>query len=86
MAAMEKLLAEAGMEETKIMLGWLLDFRRLVISLPNNKAVAWSQEITDMLEEGKTKAKRLERNIGRFVNIGMIYLMFITSWLGCVPS
>ena len=72
MAAMEKLLAEAGMEETKIMLGWLLDFRRLVISLPNNKAVAWSQEITDMLEEGKTKAKRLERNIGRFVNIGMI--------------
>ena len=72
MAAMEKFLAEAGMEETKIMLGWLLDFRRLEISLPDNKATAWSQEIADMLKEGKTKAKRLERNIGRFVNIGMI--------------
>ena len=80
MAAMEKLLAEAGMEETKVMLGWLLDFRRLVISLPDNKAIAWSQEIADMLEEGKTKAKRLERSIGRFVNIGMILpYMFIIS-------
>jgi hypothetical protein len=72
MAALEKLLAETGMEETKLMLGWLLDFRMLMISLPDNKAIAWSQEIADMLKEGKTKAKRLERNIGRFVNIGMI--------------
>ena len=65
MAAMAKLIAEAGMEETKIMLCWLLNLRTLEISLPNNKAIAWSQEIAEMLEEGKTKAKRLDRNIGR---------------------
>ena len=72
LAALAKLLAEAGPEETKTMLGWFLDLRRLIISLPENKARAWNQEIDEMLEEGKTQAKRLERNIGRFVNIGMI--------------
>eukprot|EP00956_Cyclotella_meneghiniana_P025476 scaffold53298_cov92-Cyclotella_meneghiniana.AAC.1 len=72
MAAIEKLLAEAGPEEVKIMLGWHLNFRTLIISLPFNKAKAWSTEISEILSEGKTKAKRLERNIGRFVNIGMI--------------
>eukprot|EP00956_Cyclotella_meneghiniana_P034348 scaffold103894_cov40-Cyclotella_meneghiniana.AAC.3 len=72
MAAIEKLLAEAGPEELKIMLGWHLNFRTLIISLPFNKAKAWSTEISEILSEGKTKAKRLERNIGRFVNIGMI--------------
>jgi hypothetical protein len=60
-AAIQKLLAEAGMEGTKVMLGWFLDFRRLMISLPDNKATAWSNEIADMLEEVKTKAQRLER-------------------------
>ena len=72
MAAFAKLVAEAGAEETKIMLGWFLNLRTLMISLPDNKAIAWTQEITEMLEEGKTQAKRLERNLGRFVNVGMI--------------
>ena len=72
MAAIEKLLAEAGPEERKIMLGWHLNFRSLIISLPENKAKAWSTEISEMLADGKTQSKRLERNIGRFVNIGMI--------------
>jgi hypothetical protein len=72
MATMAKLMAEAGMEETKIMLGWFLNFQTLVISLPDNNAVAWAQEIASMLEEGKTKAKRLEQFIGRFVNSGVI--------------
>lgn len=39
MAAMAKLIAEAGMEETKIMLGWLLNLWTLEISLPDNKAI-----------------------------------------------
>jgi hypothetical protein len=40
MAALLKLLAEAGMQETKTMLGWFLNFRTLVISLPDSKAIA----------------------------------------------
>lgn len=43
MAAMAKLFAEARMTEIKIMLGWLLNLRRLIISLPDNKASAWAQ-------------------------------------------
>eukprot|EP00956_Cyclotella_meneghiniana_P031018 scaffold80241_cov23-Cyclotella_meneghiniana.AAC.2 len=70
--SIHKLLAEAGPEERKIMLGWVLNFRSLIISLPENKATAWSNEISEMLKEGKTQSKRLERIIGRFVNIGMI--------------
>ena len=81
LAALNKFLAEAGAEETKTMLGWFLDLRRMIISLPENKAVAWTNEIDEMLQEGKTQAKRLERNIGRFVNIGMI-LPYVHHFLG----
>jgi hypothetical protein len=56
-----------------------------VISLPDNKAIAWSNEIKEMLEEGKTKAKRLERNIGRFVNVGMI-LPYVHHFLARMRS
>jgi hypothetical protein len=72
MAALEKLLAEAGAAETKTMLGWFFNLRALMISLPQNKAHAWIEEIGEILQLGKIQAKRLERNIGRYVNIGMI--------------
>jgi hypothetical protein len=72
MEAINKLLAEAGAEETKIFLGWLLDLRRLIISLPENKCIAWTTAINVMLEEGFVKAKELESNIGRMVNVGMV--------------
>ena len=39
MAALTKLLAEAGLEETKTILGWFFDFRRMTVALPNNKYV-----------------------------------------------
>jgi hypothetical protein len=37
MAARHKLWAEGLLEETKMILGWRWDFRRLIISLPINK-------------------------------------------------
>ncbi len=40
MAAQNKLLAEAGLEETKKILCWLFNFRSLTVSLPENKYVA----------------------------------------------
>ena len=36
MAALTRLLAEAGPEEIKIILGWSCDFRRMLICLPEN--------------------------------------------------
>jgi len=72
MAAIQKLLAEARCEEIKIVLGWLLNFRLLRISLPDNKFQAWSTAATDILRRGSTTAKELECNIGRWTHLGMI--------------
>ena len=52
MAARAKLLAEAGAEEIKIILGWILNVRTLAIALPENKYVAWKVAILEILEAG----------------------------------
>ena len=57
MAAREKILAEAGAEEIKIILGWILNFRTLTIALPENKYVAWKVAILEILEAGSTSFK-----------------------------
>ena len=72
MAALNKLLAKAGPEEVKVILGWICDFRRLIISLPENKFIAWRESIENMILIGKTTAKELERTIGRLVHVGMV--------------
>jgi len=72
MAALAKLLAEARLEETKTILGWVFDFRRLLISLPENKFTAWSETIQTILDNGRVTAKELERNIGRLVHLGLV--------------
>lgn len=72
MVARNKFFAEAGLEETKIILGWLLDFRRLIISLPSNKFIAWTDSINDLLARGTTTAKELETTIGRLGHLGAI--------------
>ena len=40
MAALTKLLSEARLEETKVILGLFFDFRRMIVALPLNKYVA----------------------------------------------
>jgi hypothetical protein len=52
MDARNKLIAETGLSETKIILGWLLNFRTMTISLPENKFIAYSRTISDMIECG----------------------------------
>ena len=72
MAAQEKLLSEAGAEEIKIILGWILNFRTLTISLPENKYVSWKVAILEILEAGNTSLKKIEQMIGRLVNLGIV--------------
>jgi hypothetical protein len=72
MESVSKLAAEGGHEEIKLVLGWILDFRRLMVSLPKNKAVAWGSEILTLLQKGETTSAELESNIGRMVHVGMI--------------
>jgi hypothetical protein len=72
MEARNKLAAKAGLEEEKIILGWHFDFRRLIISLPSNKFIAWMDSINDILARGTTTAKELETTIGRLGHLGAI--------------
>jgi hypothetical protein len=63
MDARDKLIAEAGPTETKIILGWDFNFRRLLISLPENKFIAWTTNIKKLLIKGSTTAKELKSTI-----------------------
>jgi len=70
--ARPKLIAEAGLTEIKIFLGWLIDFRWMTIALPDNKFHAYSIAISEMLKRGCTSKGELETNIGRWVHLGQI--------------
>ena len=45
----DKLRAEAGPAELKVILGWDFDFRQLIISLTENKFVAWMTNVGKLL-------------------------------------
>jgi hypothetical protein len=70
-----KLIAEAGLTEIKTILGWVIDFRRLMISLPFNKFQLWSSGINDILSIDKSNAKELETLIGRLGHVGIMLPM-----------
>jgi hypothetical protein len=72
LAARLKLNAEGLLEETKMILGWMWDFRRLTISLPTNKFTAWTDGINEMIDSKNLTAKALETTIGRLTHISMI--------------
>jgi hypothetical protein len=64
MDARDKLKAEAGHSEKKMILGWLFDFQRLLISLPENKFIAGTLTINKLLVGGLSTAKELKSTIG----------------------
>jgi hypothetical protein len=53
-----------GLSEKKMILGWSFDFQRLLISLPENKFIAWTLTINKLLVDGSSTAKELESTIG----------------------
>ncbi len=74
MYAIDKLKAEAGLSEKKMILGWLFDFRRLLISLPKNKFIAWTATINKLLVDGSSTAKEIESTIGRLGHLALVVL------------
>ena len=48
--SLRKLLGEGALSEIKIVLGWLIDTRRFVIKLPEDKARAWTIELDDYIQ------------------------------------
>jgi hypothetical protein len=56
----------------KTILGWLIDFCRLTISLPSNKFIAWTESINKILTRGTLTTKELETTIGQLGHLGAI--------------
>lgn len=61
----EKLEAEGRPSETMVVLGWEVDTRRLVVSLPNDKFIAWSGDLREVISAGCATSESLESLIGR---------------------
>ena len=80
MVALAKLLAKAGLEETKVILGWVFDFRCMLVLLPETKFVAWSEAISEIIQKSEAGTKELGRNLGRMTHLGMI-LPFVHHFL-----
>jgi hypothetical protein len=72
METRNNLSAEAGLEEEKIILGWHINFCRLIISLQDNKFIAWTHSIKEILSRGTSTAKELKMMIGRLGHLGAI--------------
>ena len=75
MIADDKNDAEGAPEESKICLGWLLDTRKLLVSLPFHKATAWSNQIENMMLQKSVSEKLLASVLGRLENIATIMPM-----------
>jgi hypothetical protein len=70
--SLSKFIAEATPSETKMILGWKVDSRRLLISLPDDKFRNWSSDIRLLLSEPTVTHKQLEITIGRLNHAGFI--------------
>jgi hypothetical protein len=85
MGARDKLRAEVGPTESKVILGWDFDFRRLIISLPENKFVAWTRNVSQLLLNGTTTAKELESTIGHLGHLTIV-LPGVRNFLSCLHN
>jgi hypothetical protein len=60
-----KLIEEGTPAEEQMVLGWALETRRLIVSLPGDKFIAWSVDIAKILLTGTVTFGDLESCIGR---------------------
>ncbi len=60
-----KLLAEGGPSEVQIVLGWRIDTRRLLISLPDDKFQAWMLDLDRVTKAGECPYQALDQLAGR---------------------
>jgi hypothetical protein len=63
--AQAKLIAEGTPAEIQIILGWLMDTRRLLLSLPDDKHKTWRAEIQLILTDRSSTFGDLESTVGR---------------------
>jgi len=68
-ASIRKLLAEGGLKEIIIFLGWLIDTRSFQIALPIEKWVAWSNSIREMKAKKFVTYEDLASLIGKLNHV-----------------
>ena len=71
LVSLSKLAAEGKMEETKIMLGWLINTRSMLLHLPLNKFNGWSKDILDAISRTIIDGSTLETMTGRLNHAAM---------------
>ena len=78
MPAIEKALAEGTPAEIQIVLGWLIDTHRLLISLPPEKFNRWIAELNAVLDtaqrNGRLRHCDLEPLLGRLQHTANILI------------
>jgi hypothetical protein len=79
----KKLKAEGTFEEIKTVLGWVINTRSLLISLPTDKHLKWSEEIQKMINSKRASHSQLESTIGRLNHVAGIIPMF-RHFLDCL--
>jgi hypothetical protein len=72
----EKNAAEGAPEEIKVCLGWQINTRELLVSLPSHKYHAWNSQIEKVIQAKSVKYKTLESILGRLENVAIIVKMF----------
>jgi hypothetical protein len=68
----EKLAAEGLPVEVQNVLGWTLDTRRLLVILPDDKFIAWTNDTNEILANNRVTFKELESIIGRFNHVSFL--------------
>jgi hypothetical protein len=72
LTAEKKLIAESPLQEVNTTLGWILDTRRLLISLTMTKSSRWSASIYFMVITGECRFDDLESLVGRLNHVCFI--------------
>ena len=79
--SMSKLLAEGSPAEIQIVLGWRLDTRRMLIGLPDDNFVAWSEDLDRLISEPRCRYEDLDQIVGR-LNHSSFVLPFARHFMG----
>jgi len=73
--SLKKFIAEGSLEETKIILGWKINSRALLISLPTEKPTKWKSDIDKLISSTRVTQKQLKVTLGRLNHLASIIPM-----------
>ena len=66
------LIAKGTPKEIQMVLGWLIDTRKLIIILPNDKYLAWRNDIQKIIDDGNVTIEELESVISRLNHVSYV--------------